>query len=177
MHILEPELLRGQRAVRQLRFLDHRLSDRHRAVTGLEHRTEHPRTVGQHRDHRPVTNLRVALVDPDFDTVVYVLEYDEGPAFGTPSTVPEQTEIRWTPAEDFVNGQVYYWRVKAKDISNFRWTEWSPIWSVRIDITVPEGLISRQSATAQFDTNASDAGLSSAGDRMISTRSVYTAPS
>ena len=109
--------------------------------------------------------------------MVYVLEYDEGPAFGTPIRVPEQTEIRWTPAEDFVNGQVYYWRVKAKDISNFRWTEWSPIWSVRIDITVPEGLISRQSATAHFDTNASDAGLSSAGDRMISTMSVYTAPS
>ncbi|MFT6397777.1 MAG: hypothetical protein ACJAYU_002532 [Bradymonadia bacterium] len=47
----------------------------------------------------------------------------------------------WTSTEDFVDGEFYYWRVKAKDISNFRWTDWSPIWSVQIDSSVPEDLI------------------------------------
>ena len=126
-------------------------------------------------DPRPTFEWR--SFDPDFDTVIYLLEYDEDPGFGTPVVVPEQTETRWTPAEDLVDGQVYYWRVKAKDVSNFRWTDWSPVWSVQIDSTIPEGLIWRQSVTAQFDTNENEAGLSTAGNQMLSPSSLYTAPS
>ncbi len=85
--------------------------------------------------------------------MVNVLEYDEDLAFGTPVTIPEQLETRWTPPEDLVEGQVCYRCVKAKDISHLRWTEWSPVRSVEVDSTVPEGLIWRQGFTAPFDSN------------------------
>jgi len=96
--------------------------------------------------------------DADFDTVYYVMEYDTEPTFTEPNTIPESTDTRWTPPADLAPG-IYYWRVRAKNNSNFRWTKWSETWSVVIDDDIPQGTIWRQTGNVQFGQNTNSPNL------------------
>lgn len=91
--------------------------------------------------------------DSDFDTIVYEMEYDTDPTFPDPKGTGETNDTQFTPPSDLDDQTVYYWRVRAKDQNNYRWSEWSPTWTVHLDSTYEYGTAWRQSAKAQFELN------------------------
>jgi len=90
--------------------------------------------------------------DPDFDTITYQMEYDTDPTFPLPVSTGETNSIQFTPQTPLANGR-YYWRVRAKDDSNFRWSEWSETYALEVDDTYEYAAAWRQTARAQFELN------------------------
>ncbi len=109
--------------------------------------------------------------DPDFDTITYEFHYDTDPAFPTPFSTGETNDTTYTPLTDLDDDQTYYWRVRAKDDSDYRWSDWSDVWAVHVDSSHEYSAIWRQSVTAQFETNTLTA-VHTDGDRM-STNGTY----
>ena len=88
--------------------------------------------------------------DPDFDVITYEMQYDTDPNFSLPTSTGETNDTQFTPQTDLQDGQIYYWRVRAKDDSNYRWSAWSGPWSVKVDSTFEYAAIWRQESAAQF---------------------------
>jgi hypothetical protein len=61
--------------------------------------------------------------------------------------------MTYTPVE-LADNTLYYWRVRAKDKSNYRWSAWSPAWVVEVNAKHEYGAIWRQSKKAQFEMDA-----------------------
>jgi hypothetical protein len=91
--------------------------------------------------------------DADFDTITYQMEYDTDPTFPDPDTTGETNDTQFTPPTPLDDQTVYYWRVRAKDDNNYRWSDWSPTWSVEIDSSYEYGAAWRQSTQEQFELN------------------------
>lgn len=93
--------------------------------------------------------------DADFDTITYEMQYDTAPTFAVdPRTTGETNLLTFTPSTALTDG-IYYWRVRAKDDSNYRWSAWSPVYSVTIDSAHEYPAIWRQTVREQFQMNES----------------------
>lgn len=91
--------------------------------------------------------------DADFDTITYEMQYDTAPTFTVdPQTTGETNDLTHTPAAALPDG-IYYWRVRAKDNSNYRWSEWSPVYALTVDSSHEYGAIWRQTVREQFEMN------------------------
>ncbi len=91
--------------------------------------------------------------DADFDPITYEMQYDTSPTFTVdPQTTGETNMLTFTPATALADG-IYYWRVRAKDDSNYRWSAWSPVSSLTIDSTHEYPAIWRQTVREQFAMN------------------------
>lgn len=119
--------------------------------------------------------------DPDFDPITYELEYDTDPSFPLPVSTGETNDTTFTPPADLADG-IYYWRVRSKDDSNFRWSEWSPVYALEVDTGYEYAAVWRQSVDAQFQMNTLEGGtviddsvIVNSYDRTIS--GTYSAPS
>lgn len=102
-------------------------------------------------DRQPTFQWR--SFDPDFDPITYELEWDKDPMFSNPDTTGETNDLQFKPSTMLDDQSIYYWRVRAKDNSNFRWSQWSQTWAVAIDSTQQLSDIWRQSVAAQFNQN------------------------
>ncbi|QDG51584.1 hypothetical protein FIV42_12755 [Persicimonas caeni] len=91
--------------------------------------------------------------DPDFDSIIYEMQYDTDPSFPDPKGTGETIDTQFTPPSDLDDQTVYYWRVRSKDDNNYRWSEWSPIWTVHVDSTYEYGAVWQQSTNDQFELN------------------------
>ncbi len=105
--------------------------------------------------------------DPDFDTVTYEVQYDTDPAFSLPISSFEITSTTWVPPLAPLATGVYFWRVRSKDDSDYRWSDWSTTWTFEIDPTYEYAEVWRQSATGQFALNTLDPNMSVANDVVL----------
>lgn len=101
--------------------------------------------------------------DPDFDAITYELQYDTDPAFPHPISSGETYEIADDP--NLADG-LWFWRVRSKDNSDYRWSAWSPTRSVDIDSAAEYPLSWDEQHGAQFATDALD-GAAVSGDAII----------
>lgn len=91
--------------------------------------------------------------DADFDPITYEMQYDTAPSFTVdPQTTGETNELTFTPTAPLSNG-IYYWRARAKDNSNYRWSAWSPVYSVSVESGHEYPAIWRQTVREQFQMN------------------------
>jgi hypothetical protein len=109
--------------------------------------------------------------DPDFDAVTYEYQYDDDPTFPTPVSTGETYD---TSAEPVLADGVWYWRVRSKDNSDYRWSAWSDVRSVEIDGAAEYPLVWQQTHGAQFEANTVP-GTVSGGSVVFSART--TGPS
>lgn len=91
--------------------------------------------------------------DPDFDPITYQMEWDTSPTFPNPSTTGEIQATQFSPLMPLNDNTIYYWRVKAKDNSNYRWSNWSPTSAVEINSGYQYAAIWRQTKADQFNMN------------------------
>ena len=92
--------------------------------------------------------------DPDFDPITYQMEWDTLPTFPNPTGTGEIQDTQFTPAQPLNDNTIYYWRVRAKDNSNYRWSNWSTPSSVEINSTYQYAAVWRQTKADQFNMNA-----------------------
>ncbi|HLK92175.1 MAG TPA: hypothetical protein VKZ18_19940 [Polyangia bacterium] len=83
--------------------------------------------------------------DADFDRIIYEVQYDVDPAFSAPVDTGETSALTFTPTTALTTGTTYYWRARAKDVSDYRWGAWSPVSSFEVDTTQQVGLWRQQS--------------------------------
>ena len=104
-----------------------------------------------------------ASSDPDGDRVTYELQYADEPTFALPYTTGETFDTAFTPdlADD-----VYYWRVRAKDDSDYTWSPWSDTWTVEVDSAAPQDVAWRQTEDGQLALSTFEAELAPEGDRI-----------
>ncbi len=91
--------------------------------------------------------------DPDFDPITYQMEWDTNPNFSNPSTTGEIQQTQFSPMMPLNDNTIYYWRVRAKDNSNYRWSAWSSPWAVEINTAHEYAAEWRQSKAPQFSMN------------------------
>lgn len=113
--------------------------------------------------------------DPDFDAISFEFHIDSDPAFSNPVTTGEIFDTTWIPPAPLVDGDVYYWRVRAKDNSDYRWSSWSDAWAVQVDSSYEVAEVWRQTEQAQFLMNQVDPVLSVAADRVVAGYDATTA--
>ncbi len=91
--------------------------------------------------------------DADFDTITYEMQWDSAPTFTVdPQTTGETNDLTHTPATALPDGR-YYWRVRAKDNSNYRWSDWSPVYALTVEAGHEYGAIWRQTVREHFEMN------------------------
>ncbi len=93
--------------------------------------------------------------DPDFDPITYQMDWDIAPTFPNPSTTGEIQDTQFKPPMPLNDNTIYYWRVRAKDNSNYRWSQWSPPSAVEINSLYQYAAIWRQTKADQFNMNSS----------------------
>jgi len=91
--------------------------------------------------------------DPDFDPITYQMEWDTSPTFPNPSSTGEIQTTQFSPLMPLNDNTIYYWRVRAKDNSNYRWSQWSPPSAVEINSMYQYAAIWRQTKADQFNMN------------------------
>jgi hypothetical protein len=91
--------------------------------------------------------------DPDFDPITYQMEWDTSPTFPNPSTTGEIQDTQFSPPMTLLDNTIYYWRVRAKDNSNYRWSQWSKTWATEINTAYEYSAIWRQTKADQFKMN------------------------
>jgi hypothetical protein len=97
--------------------------------------------------------FRWRSVDPDFDPITYEVEYATDPTFATGAvTTGETLDLSWTPEPALAPG-IYFWRARAKDDSDYRWTPWSEPSSVELVEQDDYAVRWRQSTGDEFQLN------------------------
>lgn len=91
--------------------------------------------------------------DADFDPITFELQYDTSATFANPVTSGETNLTSYTPTAPLSDNTLYYWRVRAKDNSNFRWSAWSPTSVVEINSGYHYSAVWRQIHETQFNQN------------------------
>jgi len=91
--------------------------------------------------------------DSDFDPITYQMDWDTSPTFPNPSTTGEIQVTQFTPPMPLNDNTIYYWRVRAKDNSNYRWSQWSAPGAVEINSSYQYAAIWRQTKADQFNMN------------------------
>lgn len=91
--------------------------------------------------------------DPDFDPITYQMEWDTSPTFANPSTTGEIQTTQFSPLMPLNDNTIYYWRVRAKDNSNYRWSAWSAPAAVEINSGYQYAAVWRQTKADQFNMN------------------------
>ncbi|UQA62965.1 hypothetical protein [Polyangium aurulentum] len=91
--------------------------------------------------------------DPDFDPITYQMEWDTSPSFPNPSSTGEIQDTQYSPPMSLLDNTIYYWRVRAKDNSNYRWSAWSQTWATEINTAYEYAAIWRQTKADQFKMN------------------------
>lgn len=129
---------------------------------------EHQRPWNGKLTSDPTPTFAWQSFDPDFDTIIYEMQYDTDPNFGNPVSTGEIQDTTFTPAANLMDNTLYYWRVRAKDNSNYRWSQYSKPWVVEINTTHEYGAVWRQSKKAQFDMNT-NAGVVVGAETVVPT--------
>ncbi len=91
-----------------------------------------------------------ASADDDFDTITYEMQYADNVNFTDAVTTGETFATSVSPG---LAAGTWYWRVRSKDDSDYRWSDWSPTWSLVFDSTYSYDLAWRQTTTDQFAMN------------------------
>jgi len=129
-------------------------------------------------DNRLTTSAQPTMAwtstDPDFDPITYELQYDTDPTFPLPISSGEITDETFIPLSALAV-DVYYWRVRSKDDSDFRWSDWSEVWSFTADSGYEYTDVWRQHVAEQFETNDLGAAVLS-GDTVVTPSGSYTSP-
>jgi len=89
--------------------------------------------------------------DPDFDTITYELQWDQDPSFPLPFSTGEINDSQFMPQSPLSDQSIYYWRVRAKDNSDYRWSAWGGPWAVQIESAYEYDTVWRQSVDAEFN--------------------------
>lgn len=92
--------------------------------------------------------------DPDFDPITYQMEWDTSPTFPNPTGTGEIQQTQFTPPMPLNDNTIYYWRVRAKDNSDYRWSQWSAPAAVEISSAYQYAAVWRQTKADQFNMNA-----------------------
>lgn len=92
--------------------------------------------------------------DADFDPITFEMQWDTSPTFPMPQTTGETNATTFTPTTPLADG-IYYWRVRAKDDSNFRWSAWSDPSSLEVLSGFEYPAVWRQTVAEQFSMNDS----------------------
>ncbi|MFT4623792.1 MAG: hypothetical protein ACI8PZ_002448 [Myxococcota bacterium] len=93
--------------------------------------------------------LAYGAMDPDGDALTYVVEVDTDPLFSSPVSSGETFADAWTP--DLADG-VWFWRVRAKDDADYRFTPWSEVRTFEVDSSWAGPPAWLQHTEAQFAT-------------------------
>jgi hypothetical protein len=118
--------------------------------------------------------FRWRSVDPDFDTIIYELQLDRDPTFALPTTTGETMERTFSPSAPLTEGVTYYWRVRSKDDSDYRWSAWSPVSSVRVDAGSPYPALFRHDLGSELALGTVGPGAEIAGDVVRGAGSSFT---
>lgn len=97
--------------------------------------------------------LRWRSFDSDFDPITYEVQWDTDPNFSNPDTTGETNDLQHQIATPLQDNTVYYWRARAKDDSNYRWSEWTRPWSIAVDTSQQVTEVWRQNKAPQFQQN------------------------
>lgn len=89
-------------------------------------------------------------VDTDFDTITYEMQYADNVEFTNAITTGETFATSVAPA---MSEGLFYWRVRSKDDSDYRWSEWSDVRAVTFDAAYPYDLAWRQTEDDEFLMN------------------------
>jgi hypothetical protein len=101
--------------------------------------------------------------DVDFDTITYEMEYSQTADFSQAISTGETFATSVTPA---LTEGTWYWRVRSKDDSDFRWSAWSPTWVVDFDAAYPYDFAWQQTVADQFLMNDLGDGVKVDGDTL-----------
>ncbi len=110
--------------------------------------------------------------DADFDPITYTVEIDDDAAFGSPESSGEIFDTQWSPAAPLADG-VYFWRARAKDDSDYRWSEWSTVASLEVDASFGYSDIWLQHTAEQFQMGDLS-GVQFDGDTARNNRGTYS---
>src|SRR5690606_4853851 len=82
------------------------------------------------------------------------------PSFSQPVSTGETFNFSAPVVDALVDGTTYYWRVRSKDDSDYRWSEWSPTASFRVDEAAEYSVRWEQQLGAEFalDRHSGTAG-------------------
>ncbi len=105
--------------------------------------------------------------DADFDPITYEMQWDTDPSFPAPMTTGETNMTTFTPTAALTDG-IYYWRVRSKDNSDFRWSAWSEPNALEVLSTHEYPNVWRQTEDDQFLMNEL-LGVTVAGDAVAPT--------
>ncbi len=107
--------------------------------------------------------LRWRSVDPDFDTIIYEMELDTDPSFATATSTGETMQRTFDITTPLTPDTTYYWRVRSKDDSDYRWSEWSHPSSFRHRPDSPYPVLFRQVVGSELALSTLD-GVEIYGD-------------
>jgi len=103
-------------------------------------------------DKAKVSSLTPALefvsTDPQGDEIEYMVTWDEDPSFSSPDSVLTGTfnsgeVVTFTFSSALVQGETYYWKVKARDpYGSGYWSLFSSVRSFTVDTLLPSGTCS-----------------------------------
>jgi hypothetical protein len=110
--------------------------------------------------------MRWRSYDPDFDRIIYEVEYDTDPAFSNPVSTGETFDFLMTPSQALDDDTVYYWRARSKDDIDYRWSDWSDVSTFRVAVDDEYDRRWEQTLGSEFMLNDLD-NLTLAGDTVV----------
>lgn len=100
----------------------------------------------------PTPLLQWMTDDPDGDTIIHQVQVSDDPLFTNPFDSGEIGTASWVPSAPLADG-LWFWRVRAKDGIDHRYSPWSETWTFSLDSAALPGSLWLQDQESQFAAN------------------------